>query len=577
MLPLTKERSMSQKIYPESILSTIRKFPAWEVIGVRFSALMTFLMGMINLFSALQPTPQSRLAIIEPIFPLEVRHGSRITSALAGFALILLAVSLWRRKRTAWILTISLLGISCIADLIKGLEFEEASLAFGILILLLLLRHSFDAISDRPSTRQGLVVLATAFLFTMIYGIAGFYLLDRHFSVHFSIMQAIRQTIVMFTAFYNPGIEPLTGFGRYFAGSIYIIGLGTLSFSLVMLIRPVLVRQPATREEKERAEDIVQQYGRTALARATLFDDKSYFFAGDHTVIAYAARGRSAVVLGDPIGPQEHVAESILAFRDFCTHNDWTPAFVSTLPDYLDDYKAAGFEAVCIGYEAIVSLKEFSLEGSKNKAIRNAVSRMERLGYNTEVFQPPLENDLLRSLRDISDAWLTLHHGGEMHFSDGWFDDDYIRNGPVITVINQEGSLDAFANLVSEYQKNELSIDLMRHYPDIANGMMEFLFVRMLQWAKEQGFATFSLGLSAIIGVGEKPDDPRLEQALHTISEYLSRFYNFKGLHHFKENFHPNWEPRYLVYPGVASLPLVMNTLLKVHSGNNVLWKFLKN
>jgi len=104
---------------------------------------------------------------------------------------------------------------------------------------------------------------------------------------------------------------------------------------------------------------------------------------------------------------------------------------------------------------------------------------------------------------------------------------------------------------------------------------MEFLFAKMLQWAKEKGYDSFSLGLSAIVGVGEKQSDPRVEQALHTIAEYVSRFYNFKGLHDFKEKFHPRWEPRYLVYPGPASLPLVLTTLLRVHSGNNFLWKFL--
>ena len=105
---------------------------------------------------------------------------------------------------------------------------------------------------------------------------------------------------------------------------------------------------------------------------------------------------------------------------------------------------------------------------------------------------------------------------------------------------------------------------------------MEFLFIRMLQWAKEKGYDTFSLGLSAIVGVGEKSDDPRVEQALHTISEYVSRFYNFKGLHNFKDKFHPQWEPRYLVYQGPSSLPQALSSLLRVHSGNNSLWKFFK-
>lgn len=234
-----------------------------------------------------------------------------------------------------------------------------------------------------------------------------------------------------------------------------------------------------------------------------------------------------------------------------------------------------GFDAICIGYEAVVNLCDFSLEGSQNKSLRNAVSRIERAGCIAEVCSPPLDEKLIHTLHEISDAWLTSRHGGEMRFSDGWFNERYIRHSPVVVVRSAEGMAIAFANLVPEYQKNELTLDLMRHFPDVPNGTMDFLFVKMLQWAKEQGYTSFSLGLSAVVGVGEEPEDPRLEQALHTISEYVSRFYNFKGLHAFKEKFHPRWEPRYLVYPGISSLPLVLSTLLRVHSGKNYLFKFL--
>jgi phosphatidylglycerol lysyltransferase len=548
-----------------------------ETWGVRFSALLTVLMGIINLTSAVRPALQNRLAIIEEIFPLEVRNGSRIASALAGFALLLLASNLWRRKRTAWVLTVLLLIVSILTHLVKGLDVEEASLGLGLLTLLSILRRSFYASSDRPSLRQGLIVLAAAFGFTLIYGMAGFYILDRHFSINFGLLDSLRQTVVMFTSYSNTGLEPTSGFGRYFAGSIYIIGMSTIGFALLMLIRPVLVRSPATAKEWARAEAIVQQHARTALARATLFDDKSYFFSPEDTVTAYAVRSRGAIVLGDPIGPPDQVRVAISAFRDFCARNDWTPAYASTLPDYLDAYRAAGFDVICIGYEAIVVLDQFTLEGGENKGIRYSVNRMERSGYRVEIHLPPLEDSLIQSLHEISDAWLTLQHGGEMHFSDGWFNDSYIRNGPVAVVHAPDGHPTAFANFIPEYQKNEVSIDLMRHYQEIEHGTMEFLFVKMLQWAKAKEYATFSLGLSAIVGVGEKPGDPRVEQALHTISEYISRFYNFKGLHDFKEKYHPRWEPRYLVYPGPASLPLVLTTLLRVHSGNDFLWKFLRN
>jgi phosphatidylglycerol lysyltransferase len=201
---------------------------------------------------------------------------------------------------------------------------------------------------------------------------------------------------------------------------------------------------------------------------------------------------------------------------------------------------------------------------------------MGRLGYRAEMHLPPLEDKLLHELRAISDEWLTMMRGGEMHFSVGWFDDDYIRNSPVMAVHAPTGEITAFANLVPEYQKNETSLDLMRRRWEVENGTMELLFTSMLEWAKAQGFASFSLGQAPLTGIGEHNDDPRVEQALRRLSEYFKRFINFRGLHTFKEKFNPRWEPRYVVYQGVASLPGIITTLLRVNSDGNFLWNYLK-
>jgi phosphatidylglycerol lysyltransferase len=533
-------------------------------------------MGVVNLFSAIIPAVHARMLIIRDIFPMEVLHGTRLAAALAGFALLLLASSLWRRKRTAWLLTVLILAASIVMNLVKGLDYEEASLDALLIIFLLILRPNYHADSDRPSVRQGLIVLAWAFGFTLAYGTIGLDLLDRHFKVPFGLWGALQQTLIMFTTFNNPVLLPVTSFGRYFVFSIYLVGAATGSYALLKLISPVLVRQPATPEEHRRAAKIVAAYGRTALARPALFEDKSYFFSPGGSVIAYAARGRGAIALGDPIGPPDDATEAIRAFRYFCTCNDWSPAFVSVLPDALDSYRAAGFDTLCMGQEAIVDLGTFSLAGSAYKNIRNAVAKMGRLGYRAEIHLPPLEDKLLQELRAISDEWLTMMHGGEMHFSDGWFEDAYIRNSPVMAIHSANGEISAFANLVPEYQKNETSLDLMRRRRAVENGTMELLFTSLLEWAKTQGFASFSLGQAPLTGIGEHNDDPRVEQALRRLSDYFKRFINFRGLHSFKEKFNPRWEPRYLVYLGVASLPGIITTLLRVHSDGNFLWNYLK-
>lgn len=550
--------------------------PRMEAWGVHFIAILASLMGLVNLFSAILPALKTRLILIENFIPLEVRQGSRLASALAGFGLLILASNLWRRKRNAWLLTLAILVLSIVTHLIKGLDYEEASLAGGLILLLVLFRRDFHAHSDPPSVRQGILILLQAFLFSIVYGVAGLYLLDGHFKIKFNLIQSIAQTITMFITFSNPGVQYTTRFGKFFLDTIYIVGASTIGYALFMIIRPVLVREPATRAEREKARHIVEKFGHTALARPSLFEDKSFYFSPGGSVISYGSRGGCAIALTDPIGPSIDAEDSILGFRELCIRNGWETAFASVGPELLSLYQKAGFDTLCIANEAIVVLKDFTLEGSENKKVRNAVTKIARMGYRAEVHQPPIEPHLISRMRTISDEWLTMKPGGELRFATGWFDEAYLRECPVMTIYDASGDLSAFTNLVSEYQANEITIDLMRHHRRVENGIMEFMFASLLEWAKGQGYETFSLGQSGLSNVGLRSDDPNLEKFLHFMYENFNRFYNFKGLHSFKEKFNPHWEPRYLVYHGTASLPVTLAAFVRLNSGDDFFWRFTR-
>jgi phosphatidylglycerol lysyltransferase len=540
-----------------------------EIWSVRLAALLTALVAIVDVVSAIQPALASRIDVLRYFLPSGSRHGARLAAALAGFALLALAAGLWRRKRTAWILVMVLLAISAASHLAKGLDYEEATLAGGVAIWLWFLRPRFHALSDRPTMTQGLGIVVGALLFTLAYGTAGFYLLDRHFSVHFGLVPALEQTVVMFTQYYDPGLEPLTGFGRYFAVSIYVVGAATLGFGLFALLRPVLVRRPPTEEERARARATVESFGRTSLARITLLPDKWYYFSPGGSVVAYTVKGRVAVALGDPIGPGDDAAAAITGYRDFCARRDWQPGFYQTLPDYLEHYRAAGFAALCIGQEANVDMGAFAVEA---RGLRSTIKRLEKVGYRTQVHQPPLPAALVDELRLVSDEWLTMVKGTEKRFSLGWFDDDYIRDGPVMVVYTPEGRVAAFANIIPEYQIGETTIDLMRRRSDAEKGTMDFLFVRLFEWAKEEGYATFNLGLSPLAGVGGEAGDPAIERGIHFIYEHVNQFYNFKGLHEFKAKYHPQWAPRYIVYAGTTALPAVALAVIRADSGGSFIW-----
>lgn len=540
---------------------------------VRLVSLLTAAMGVINVLSAVTPSVRYRLRLLEQYSPFSVSTGGHLTSALAGFALLLLSVSLWRRKQAGWILTLVILLISIPAHLLKGLDYEEATLAALLAGLLIYLRPYFHARSDQPSVRQGLQILLASLIFTLLYGVIGFYLLDRHFKVNFGFWPAVRQTVVMFTQFYDPGLQSLsiTKFGSYFSDSIYIVGAVTMGYALIMLLRPVLSRRLASEEERSRAWEIVRAHGRTALARYAVLADKKFFFDPKGTLVSYVVENRVALALGDPIGSPENISDSISAFKLYCAPNDWLTAFYQVLPTYLDAYKSAGYETLTLGQEAIVDLSTFTLDGSENKTLRNGYNKLVRIGYHYDVIQPPFSPRMLRELNSISNEWLGNRGASEMRFSLGWFDEGYLNTCPILLVRDREGFIEAFANIVAEFQNNEAAVDLMRHRAHVESGLMDFLFVSLFTWAKEQKFATFNLGLSALSGVGEHSNDPVIERALHYIYRNVNRLYNFRGLHTFKEKFHPTWSPRYLVYPGASSLPTVSISLLNANLGGS-LW-----
>lgn len=547
-------------------------------IALWTAAILTGLMGVVNLLSAVTPSTPERREWLDLFLPFYVRSSGRIFSAFAGFVLLTLAANLLRRKRVAWILTIGLLIISIVSHLIKGLDYEESLLAGVLLMQLILMRRVFTARSDHPSINQGIGVLIGAILFTLAYGTAGFYILDGRFDingqpVNFGFTHAVLQTLAMFFTADNAGLEPRTHFAEFFANSIYVVGAVTLIYALIMLLRPVLLRdEPATNAERQQARTIIDQHGQSSLARLALLSDKAYYFSpSGRSVIAYVAKGRAAIALGDPIGPLDDRLETVISFRQFCDRNDWFPTFYEASPSQLSLYGSLGFQWVQIGEEAIVNLHTFNLKGKANQSLRTAVNRLTKTGHSAKVFEPPVSEDLIQRLKPVSDEWLQVKNGAEKQFSIGWFDPDYLRRCHIAVVYDSHGSVIAFSNLLSGYNRKEVTVDLMRHRKDAEKGTMEFLFVSMIQHFQQLGYDGFNLSLSPLAGVGDTADARRIEKGLHYFFEHLNQFYNFKGLHQFKEKFQPRWEPRYLVFLNLTALPDIAVGLVRADSGDRLL------
>jgi len=494
----------------------VRHLPAdsW----LRLVVFLVFAVGLVDIWSAAKATIPERLDLLRAVVPFEYRAASRLAAGLSGFALLVLARGLARRQRNALWLSVAVLSLGTLANLLKGLELEAAAVSLAMLALLLLGRQQFVARHDRPTARMALRVLALAVFVTLLYGTLGYDALSREFHLHLSLPQALAATVSTFT-FGAPPL-PHTRLARFFLDSIYLLAATSLGTAVVMALRPVVERGRAGEAERRAARALVDAHGRSSLAHIALLGEKQYLFTPGGSVVAYKPVGNVGLALGDPIGPDDDAAAAVEAFARFCRERAWRPVFYQTMPDTRAHYRDVGLQTTLIGQQAVVELDTFTLSGGRNKNLRAGVNRMEREGYRMVWHDPPQSTERLHALAAVSSAWLRSRRTAEKEFSLGRFDEAYIAACPVATVEDAGGRVLAFVNLIHEYGRAGLAIDLMRFVDGAPPETMLFLFVRLLEHMREHGFARADLGLSALSGLDASPRAPlayaALDAGLHT-------------------------------------------------------------
>ncbi len=515
---------------------------------VRLLAILTGLMGAINVLSAVRPTLLIHLLPLTQLSPVAVQQGSRVTAVVSGFMLLVLARGLWRHKRAAWWLTIVVLTMAMINHLLRE---DYMTAALGVLLILFMItqRTHFRARSDPPSVWQGIQVLLAATAFTLVYGIVGYYLLDAYFGQPFSLQTAWQQTLLLFTTLSEPTLIPQTPFD-YFADSIYLVGLGTVLYAFFMLLRPVLTTSPSSRREQLHAQAIVAEYGRSTLSALISLPNYSYYFTPGGSVIAFEHYKRVAVALGDPVGPEADRLAAVIGFREFCRLHDWLPVFYYTPSDMLEIYQASGFDAMEIGQDINVDLCDFSLP--ENIAP----------GYVVNIHEPPHAGLLLEQLRLVSDEWLEISGEVEHPFSSGWYGKPFLQKAILGVVSDAKGTAVAILAAVTLPVQDALMVSWLRYRRRSTDTVVQVLLGTLAQWAKQHDFSRLNLGLSPLLTDTPHPNRSWLFKLMRALLRQRHRPTN--PLPDLTSMFQPRRLPRYLILPGPASLPTVNVALKKI-------------
>jgi len=533
-------------------------------------AFLIFILGIVNIISSITPGISERVRLLEDFIPLDAISASNYFVFFAGAFMLLTAIFMLRGLRNAWWIALLLSAASCLGHLTKAIDYEEAIFALSIFVVLLISRKEY-VIKGNPRLHSiGIWSAVLSIIAVVIYGTTGFYFLDKkHFGLEFNLLQSIVYTLRNFVLIGNSGLIPGNRFARDFLVSINVSGILSLSFLFYTIIRPYFSKQFTPPEEFDRAKQMVGKFGNSGLDYFKTYFDKLIFAPeGINAFISYRIAGIFAVVLENPVAENpDCLRQCVLLFDKFCHENGFKSIFYRVPEESLSYYHKLSKKSLFIGQEGIVDLNTFTLQGVKNKALRNAINKVIDEGFNLSIHTPPVKDGLIQKLKAVSDEWLNSTGRTEIIFSQGMFIWEELKNQTIITVENSEERVIAFLNIIPDYTPGEGTYDLIRKTDDSPHGVLDFMLTEFFRYLKSLGYSTVNLGFAPMSGI----DDPHTfqERTMKFAYERIRSFSHYRGLRNFKEKFFPAWKNKYLVYSDDYDLLQVPAALTKVIKPGN--------
>jgi lysyl-tRNA synthetase class 2 len=276
--------------------------------------------------------------------------------------------------------------------------------------------------------------------------------------------------------------------------------------------------------------------------------------------------GGTAVISADPVAPPGAAAEVLAAFQDRARRCGWQVALWAASETHLADYRRLGLHSVCVGEEAFVDPRAFTLEGRAVRKLRQSVHRVERRGWEITVRDGrEIDAWLETEIELLSARWRDDHprvHGFAIGM--GSFTAELRPDDLYVLARSPAGELGGVMRFVTCGEN--LSLDTMQRVGDPPNGLNEALVARALAVARERGVAEVSLNYAGLAHlVRGEPSRNRVTRALTRLAlGPLHRRFQMDRLVRFNEKFSPQWRPRYLVYESRAGLPRAIVRVLQV-------------
>ncbi len=482
----------------------------------RAAAIAAALVGLVNVASALTPSISWRGHLLLSYEPVEAMRLFHALALPTGAALLLVAPYLLKRRRRAWQVAIWLMLALGAFDLLKGLDFEETALTWGVAAILLTGRGAFDVRHD-PITLRSAIWRAP-------------------------LLTAVGLAVAVLAAW---GSQPD---GVQLTAVVALLAVAYVIFR--PLAAPRLLPDAASRAA---AAELVRDHGRDTLSFFKLRTDKQYFFAADRSAfVGYRVENGVLLISGDPVGSEAAFPGLLADLRGFADARGLRLGAVGASEKLCPLYETLGLRTLYLGDEALIDVQKFSLEGRPIRKVRQSVTRLDKAGYTAELHE--LEDLDAATVTRLEDVLERGRQGApERGFSMSL---DSLRGDDTVVVFarDEQDEIRGVLHFVPCYRRAAMSLSFMRRDPATPNGLMEYMVVRAVEMLRERGLEEVSLNFAAFAKWMHSPES-RAERALAKVIALGNPFFQIESLYRFNAKFFPRWEPRYLVYEGRFGLP----------------------
>ena len=542
-----------------------------------FAIFLLVIIGFGNLFAAL---PLKFAKEFEHIYGnmfdpnVVVTHG--VLSFLLGLLMLLLAYSLFKRVRNAWIIEVIVLFATLVLQIVHFHRFTVPIVIIESFVLLVLLisYKDFSRLPNKVTLKWAFIFIGVSFTLLLVNASFGLYIMRAHINDVHTVYNALLSSINLLIFMDTNVLDIKNNLGQIYADSLIITNWICIFASVLLLMKPLVYDYIHDKQDKEKVRRIVLKHGQNPMSYLSLENDKRYFFGKNvEGVCSYTIVGKVLVCCGDIICDKNDGFIFLTELLTFSRQNGLDILLLNITEYFLDLYQAAQFGIVKYGEDACFKLSEYNLAGGKVAKVRAAINHANKAGIIVEEYQPQKQRDLEieREILKISEEWKKSKMISEMTFMLGGVGLDNPLDRRYFYARDAQGEMLGFVVFLPYLSGKGYLADVTRRKNNAPQGVLEKINYEAFMVMKDEGVQIGNMGLSPLYNVDSGDKITFNEKLFAYVYENMNNAYNFKALHHAKEKYAPSyWEERYLAYYPKPFSPYFAYAIVKAQNPENI-------